>query len=643
MSFDWHEFHASEAAAPAVVDSRRRMRICLAAFALLLLVVFGRAVQLEVTQGAAFRAKAVEPVRRETSVPGLRGRILARDGTVLAEDRRVQSLAVDYRRLEQRDLQRRLAELCGVSSDEWNHRTRRIQNRVERIAESVKRRRPEVTEVAEQRARHVVAGDIPSEAVERIRAGAEQYPGVEVVEQVRRVYPAGSLAAHLVGHLGRVGRGELEGPGAAYHHEDVVGRAGLERRYEPLLRGRRGTRVEPANHSGELLRSFFEPAPGTGCDLILTIDPALQRAAEELLDAALKQRAVYAAKAEPAGGAVVVIDVRSGALLAVASAPRFDPNWFLGGDPERLAGVMNAASHPLFDRTVQMAIAPGAVFTPVTAAALIESQKLDPDAEFFCRGYLHEPDSRRCAVYRRHGTGHGEVTLADALAKGCNVYFFHHGTEMGPGPLVDWASRFGFGRPAGVDLPGEAAGTVPTAATVRRLEGRAWRPGDTQSLSIGQGSLAATPLQVARLTAAVANGGRLVTPHVVERFRQRESADEGSPVAERPVEIPPPQPIAGLRPSTLAAIRRGLEQSVSDPGGAAHGTVYLEGISIAGKTSTVATGPDRADHAWFAGYVPAGHPQYGVVVALEHSAATAVGPIAKRLVIQMEKLGILRP
>ena len=230
------------------------------------------------------------------------------------------------------------------------------------------------------------------------------------------------------------------------------------------------------------------------------------------------------------------MDCRNGAILAMASAPGFDPNPFAGGENPDAAALLHDPAHPFFDRATRMAIPPGSVFKTVTAAALLEASAVRAEATFDCRGYLHSPDQWRCAIYRRQGIGHGEVTLADALAESCNVYFFHHAGRLRPEVLVDWASRFGFGQPTGVDLPGEAAGCVgqsgacPSTAEGGCATGRmgqsaaisssprpqpAWTAADTQLLAVGQGSLEATPLQVARMTAAVANGGNLVTPHVV--------------------------------------------------------------------------------------------------------------------------------
>ena len=734
--FNRHRFQSTPCTASPTVSSTRRLRICLIGFLLLLAIVFGRMVQLEVSQGAAFRSEAGKPLTRGRSLAGVRGRILARDGTVLAYDKKILGMAVNYRFLEEppdpdwlrrrarsrlsrdeaknprsvaavetevrRELSetaRRLAQLTGTPLDEWNRRARQVQARVERIAESVNRRRlaefdrrsgspepsetselnadasylqrfrsfaveilegsidesvPEWITVAEELDCHVMAEDLPLKVVVEIEAHAELFGGAKIVNTRRRVYPAGRLAAHLLGHLGPVDGAELSGAAVndRYHPDDRVGRMGLERQYESLLRGRRGVAEELSDRQGRLLSSHRQTEPGIGRDLVLTVDSRLQRAAQELLESALERRAIRQTDAEPCGGAIVVMDVKSGAILAAASAPGFDPNLFAAGDGEgRIDALFSDPAHPLFDRTCKMAIAPGSVFKVISAAALLESSAASPGETFFCQGYLHSPDRQRCTIYKHQGIGHGEVTLSDALCVSCNVYFFDRAGRLGWMPLVDWSLAFGLAQPTGVDLPDEAAGMVPTPATIRELAGHGWRPGDTESLAIGQGSLQTTPLQVVRMMAAVANGGYLVTPHLVSRLGLPElpddqlTADLGA-IPDDPIRIPPPRSIRDLKPSTLAAIREGLDRVVSDPEGTAHGTALVESVAIAGKTGTAetgsaGTGEERAEHAWFAGYAPAARPELAFVVALEHSgnAAEAACPVAKRLVLRMLQLG----
>ena len=248
----------------------------------------------------------------------------------------------------------------------------------------------------------------------------------------------------------------------------------------------------------------------------------------------------------------------------------------------------------------------------------------------------------------RRGVGHGEVTLTDALCVSCNVYFFHHAGELGGETLAEWAGKFGFGRRTGVDLPDEAAGTIQRGAIQRGRESFLQRRGsgdadepdpaettpDPFSLAIGQGELTATPLQVARMMAAVANGGRLVAPHVTKSgqnvLSRGRTEGEGT------------ESILTERSSDpfLVAVREGLERVVADPQGSAHATVFVESIAIAGKTGTAETGGGRAAHAWFAGYVPAERPRLAFVVVLEHagSSGAAAGPVAKRLVLRMKEL-----
>jgi penicillin-binding protein 2 len=322
----------------------------------------------------------------------------------------------------------------------------------------------------------------------------------------------------------------------------------------------------------------------------------------------------------------VAIDLRDGGIRAAVSAPTFDPNVFSSGDFPKIEALLTDRGHPLLNRTISMALPPGSTFKTVTAAALLESKTIDPDQKLFCRGYLHQPDRQRCEIFIRQHVGHGDVTLADALCVSCNVFFFQFAGQMGPQPLIDWAARCGFGQSTGIDLPGEVNGKLPSPETIARLEGHAWRVVDTQSIAVGQGSLAATPLQVLCMMAALANRGRCVRPHVAETI----------PASSPPNDLP-------LSPRTLDAIRDGLERVVADPQGTAHGTVHLSSVAIAGKTGTAETDDDQPGHAWFAGYAPAEHPAMAFVIVLEHAgdAATTAGPLAKRLVLRMDQLGML--
>jgi penicillin-binding protein 2 len=709
--FDWQRIVDEQADDAPTTSTRRRLRVILALFAAASAIIFARAIQLEVSDGDNFRRLATRPLEKTVAIPAQRGRILARDGTVLAADRKLKALAIQFRylenppnaawldrmtrarlprakrsrpervaavraaiRVELANAQGRLAKLCGLSPDEWQTRTGRIQWHVDALATAVERRRldrqqeiqervadplaagelgmgaivaglfappeplpPRAVILAEQVAYHRVVDDLPAEAALEIEKNPQAFPGAKVVEHTRREYPAGSLAAHLVGHVSPSSGVHFQSPREERtdNDDDPTGRMGTELKFEPQLRGRAGVEVQSNDRRGKVLAVTARQNAVSGQEVVLTIDPRLQAGAEQLLDRAARRLDKQAsAGAAVHGGAVVVMDVRSGEVLVAASAPRFDPNRFAHGDPQ-LDEVLGDPRQPLFDRVTKMAIPPGSVFKPLVALALLENGVVDRERPFRCRGYWDEPDRLRCQIFRQHGIGHGDVTLADALAQSCNVYFFHHADQLGAEALIDWAARFGFGDLTGIDLPDEASGQLPSPARLRQ-------PRELQAFAIGQGAFTATPLAVARMYAAIANGGHLITP-VLTRDR----------TGTKPMRLDAPSVgqltdntrIAGLTESALAAVREGLRRAVDDPNGTAFATVRLPGVAIVGKTGTAQTGEHEDDHAWFAGYVPADAPRYVLVVVVEHggSGATIAGSAVQSLVQMMQQLEYFGP
>jgi penicillin-binding protein 2 len=717
---------------------RKRLRWLLAIFVTLLLTVYGRLVALQLRDGREYRSLGAEPTLRQQTVPGMRGRILARDGTVLAYDEPLVDVAVNYRWLEEpadphwlhqmarvqlspadrrdsrrvaqaeqqiltqrQDLQDRLAALSGLTDEQWRARLQRIQQHVEAIAGGVNARREgalnrqrtsdqsddwqadsatsvlalvgrsiaeaffagddtssaQPVTIAEELTEHVVYEGLPLDAVAEIETHPENYPGVKLIHSYRRTYPQGNLAAHVVGYLGRPNAAEIsqsQTSAAAYQPDDWLGRAGVEREYETILRGHRGLTVEQRDARGHVVASQIVSEPTAGQDVMLTIDPVLQRTAQMLLDEAVARRLPSgdAPLDAASGAALAVIDVHTGAVLAAASVPRFDPNGFSQRDNQSVQRWLNDPARPLFDRTVQMALPPGSVFKIVSATALLAAG-VDPQAPLECQGYFRQPDALRCAVFRRYGVGHGPVSMIDALARSCNVYFFHYADQVGANPLLDWAARLGLGRTTGIDLPGEVAGSVPASQPAAAVPESKAAQADALMVAIGQGPITSTPLQIVRVVAAIANGGKLVTPYVAEQLTfsagQNSAAHETVPAAGQPAEHlishAPPHPIAGLTASMLAVIRKGLRQTVADEQGTAHAVVNLQSVAIAGKTGTAETGGSQPEHAWFAGYAPADDPQVAFVVVIEHAgnSAPATGPVVQYLAQRMDELGYFDP
>jgi len=410
---------------------------------------------------------------------------------------------------------------------------------------------------------------------------------------------------------------------------------GIELLRDSALQGRAGRERRTVDRRGRVLASQIEQAPQKGHDVVLTLDAQLQHWAERSLDHALRQ----IDRAEPSmaavrGGAAVVLDVRSGEILASASAPRFEPSWFADSDP-RVEELLADPRRPLFDRVAKMALPPGSVFKPVTALALMSQAEFDARQPFVCQGYLQEPDQLRCQIFRQLGIGHGPVNLIEALAQSCNVYFFHHATELGAAGLTDWAARCGFGQRSGIDAADEGSGQLPTRDDLRTF-------GQLQQFAIGQGSFTATPLQVARCYAALANGGHLLKPRltraeITTADRGADSVDDASMGDEGA--------IAELTEANLSVIAEGLLRVVNDPSGTAYETARLTQVTLAGKTGTAQVGADRPDHAWFAGYAPAEAPRVAFVVVLEHAGTggRAAATVAKSLVGRMQQLGYFGP
>ena len=572
-----------------------------------------------------------------------------------------------------RDASRMAAEAATTNADwagRWWSRT------VRELMSPPEREEIEPITLQEERDYHLILGEIAPDLAIEIEAHPERYPGIRTELSTRRLYPQGSIAAHLIGYRTPLTPEELddrqartpEGDPLDYQAGDRIGRTGIERSYDRQLRGLRGQRKIVTNRRGEIVSSEVVREPRPGQDVILSMQLPLQRKAEQLLDRSLSalsgpaltdsnhdanphpseendrsNESTSEPRVIPSGGALIAIDVRTGAVLAAASAPRFDLRTMIEIDTESWQLWQSDARKPLFHRATEMTLPPGSVFKIVTAIGLLEAGAIHPEEPFDCRGYLDTPDRHRCIVFRHAGVGHGPTDLTMALARSCNVYFFDAARRSGPLPITTWASRLGFGQPTGIDLPGEMSGLLPKPS----LAGGARRGNDqrTLGLAIGQDRLLATPMQIARMMAAVANGGRMVRPHLMETIGIASAESDGLPVNQGSVAAgSQANQLDGLSPATLAWIGRGLNAVVSDPRGTAYKSVRLPNVAIAGKTGTAEAGGGKPDHAWFAGYAPADQPRVAFVVVLEHggSGGHAAGPIAREFVQELIASGVIR-
>jgi len=574
----------------------RRLLILRAVVSLAFAVIFVRLVQLEVFQGALNRRLADENRIRVIRRLAPRGDIVDRHGRLLAGSRLAFSVCVVPEELSiagRSDPAAGLARLLGMPVEEVRQRLSRVERtRAEPIA---------------------VWRNASPQAVARLEEQAIYITGVTVLSNAIRDYPHGALAAHVLGYVGEISAEELalQGDGD-YRSGDLIGKTGIEKVAEAVLRGVDGGEQIEVEARGRKVRTLGAVPPQPGRKVWLALDLDLQQAAEE----ALGERT----------GAVVAMDPNTGEVLALVSHPAFDPNLFSGsltpGQWSRLTG----SARPQQDRAVDSCYPPGSVFKPITAAAALEAGQASLESRYFCGGSLTLGDWQlRC--WKRDG--HGPIDFLEGFAQSCNVMFATLGRRVGPDKLAAMARRFGLGEKTGIDLPQEASGLVPSPEWKKRRRHQAWYPGDTCQMAIGQGDCLVTPLQVAVEFAAIANGGYLVQPRLLMSLEGEQQAV--GDYAKR--SITGQQSSArscGLREDTLAALRRGSE-AVVEPGGTAH-SIASDRYRIAGKTGT-AENPSGPPHAWFAGYAPADDASLVVVVIVEgggHGATTAA-PIARHL------------
>lgn len=439
--------------------------------------------------------------------------------------------------------------------------------------------------------------------------------GIVRQESKVRVYRSGNLAAHLIGHMGAIPPAELsQWQARGYRGDEKVGLTGIEGWGESYLAGRRGGRLTILTSQYQEVAQLAEAPARPGDNIYLTIDKGLQADAENILG----QRR----------GALVVLDPNTGFVLAMATYPRFDPNIFVkGADVATWNQLEYDAGRPLVERGCQEAYFPGSVFKVVTMMAGMQKLGLTANSTFTCTGTWNRLGNEFVKTCWKK-EGHGVINLMDGLTQSCDVVFYEVGLalqNLDPFALPQVARACGLGQPTGIEIPGEASGVVPDPKWKMEEWGQDWYPGETVNMAIGQGDLKATPLQMARLMAAIANRGTLYRPQLVQRIVERGGTER----------LSQPQPVGKLpaTPEQLAVIRSALEGVVSGPGGTARFAFQGANFSAAGKTGTAETDQENP-HAWFAGYTPVDAPQIVVVVVLEQAGegSKEAAPVFRQMV-----------
>jgi len=562
---------------------------------------------LQVVNGDNYRRLADNNRLRQVVENPLRGLILDRDGRPIVRNRIAFNVLLDREKIGRLDgTVQSLSKILNLPEGT-------VRERIERY-----RNRPTFEPV-------IVKEDVDLAEAAYLESRRLELPEVSVAIEPKRSYEDHDLAAHALGYVGEISETQLGKPRfAGYQLGDVVGKAGLESYYDNDLAGEKGWKQVIVNSLGREIRSLpvgKRPLPGNA--LRLTLDLDLQEALE----------AAFADKM----GSAVFLDPDTGEILAIISKPSFDPNVFARRfSVEEWKELINSETHPLQNRAIQSKFAPGSVFKIVMAIAALESGKATPSRTDFCPGYT--------VIYGRkflchQEGGHGTVAMLEAIKKSCNVYFYHLGKDMGIQIISEWAHKLGFGQPTGIDLAHEESGTVPDDAWKRRTRNEQWYPGETISVSIGQGALEVTPIQMAVFASVIGNGGTFYRPHLLISREVRGGVEE----ATKPPEV---LGKVNLKPSTLQVVKEAMWEVVNQGG---TGTkAAIPGKDVCGKTGTAQVVKASAgvkseklaeairDNAWFVGFAPRDHPRIAFAVFVERGGhgGEAAAPIAQTVMLK---------
>jgi penicillin-binding protein 2 len=605
----------------------------------------GRLWALQVLAGPHYAARAQANQVRSVRVEAPRGQIVDRNRNVLVTNRPVTAVElwpsglpkVYSRRVAEL---RELAQITGVN--------------VRQVTKLILARR----RMGDMLDPVVVRPDAPAPMLTYLQERASNFPGLTLARSYVRKYPHGALAPQLLGYTGQISPPELQTFGkSGYAPGDVIGQTGIEATYNKYLFGVPGAarvRVDSLGRPRSARTLTTQPQPGQ--TVRLTIDAGLQIAAQNALDYGI-QTARNEGKWAADGGAVVAMSPKDGSILALASSPTYDPSVYTGRVTTRALkaqGLVGASAfdknYPSNDRALDATYPPGSTFKPLTAIAALEEHLIKPYAFYPCTGTYTSPADHSHHVFHNWDKFVNQgMDLPTALAQSCDTYFYRAGNsfyelpaDRGQ-PLQKWARAFGFGRQSTLDLGTDVSGTVPTIGWKHRMYTKAndknwqidrlWKPGDSITLAIGQGQLLVTPLQMTRLYAAIANGGKLVTPHVLLNVEN----PNGTIVPTTPPAAP--RPVPGLDRAYVKVVQQGLFQATHDPYGTSYGVFGNFPYPIAGKTGTAQktvhlpgyTG--EQDQSWWCGYGPANHPKLVVCAMIENGGegGAAAAPAAERV------------
>lgn len=471
-----------------------------------------------------------------------------------------------------------------------------------------------------------IAKDIPREAVAEFTESGDEFPGINISVQPVRKYKEGNLASHILGYAHKISNDEYKNKKDIYDQNDIIGKSGIEAVFEEYLRGKKGTKQIDMAVDGTITAEVVEKEAVAGSNVILTIDSKLQKITEDALrDNIEKIKSGGFGKAyEAKGGSCVVMNVKTGEVLAMASYPDYNPQSFADGiSNEEWQGYLQNTSYPLLNKAIQSAYEPGSIFKMVTAIAGLESGNITLTEKINDTGqYIKYGEKRNCWYYTDYHRGHGPLNVIGAIEKSCNYFFYETADRMQIDTLDKYAQYFGLGTKTGVELRDETAGVLASKETKAKMHPDAsyWAPGDTLNAAIGQGDNEFSPLQMAKYISMLANGGNKIDVSIIKTIRNADGTEESRDNINKFVK----QKLGleddntedlNINKENLKVVLEGM-RSVTEEGTAASIFKDFE-IAVGGKTGS-AEAPGNKVNAWFAGFAPFDNPEIAVVVMAEN-------------------------
>lgn len=493
-----------------------------------------------------------------------------------------------------------------------------------------------------------IATNVSDEVVAQISERNSDFPGISIETKAARTYLAGSMAAHVIGYTGKIKEEEYKANKDDYDIDDIIGKTGIEYVFEKYLKGTDGEKQKEMAVDGTITGEYVSKNAIAGSDVVLTIDSNLQKTTEESLENCINKikNGGFSQRYDAQGGAAVVMNVNTGEVLATASYPTYEPQWFVGGiSQENWAYLRDDTRHPQLNKAIQSTYAPGSTFKMVTAIAGLETGVITTKEKINDTGIYKKYNSEwKCWYYTSYHRGHGYQNVTQALQHSCNYFFYETGDRMGIDNLSKYALHFGLGNKTGIELPNEKSGVAASKETYAKIRnGATMGPGDTLNASIGQGDNNFTPMQIAKYISSIANGGTVVNPTIIKSVLNSDetevSKDEIRKYTNEKLGIVDTDDGITISDESIEVAKEGMRMAASEAGGTAYNIFKNFNIEVAGKTGSAEAGKDSNGNdlvnAWFVCFAPFDNPEVAVVVMIENGGhGNYAAEVARDVLIQ---------